>query len=64
MSSTHRAHVWGALSGAAACLLASGQSNMAFPLQAMGDWRTGVKNADLEIARAGRSRTSMTPGGP
>lgn len=32
--------------------LASGQSNMVFPLQAMGDWRTGVKNADLEIARA------------
>lgn len=32
--------------------LASGQSNMAFPLQAMGDWRTGVNNADLEIARA------------
>ena len=32
--------------------LASGQSNMAFPLLAMGDWRTGVKNADLEIARA------------
>jgi len=32
--------------------LASGQSNMAFPMQAMGDWRTGVKDADLEIARA------------
>jgi sialate O-acetylesterase len=32
--------------------LASGQSNMAFPLQAMGDWKTGAKNADLEIARA------------
>ena len=32
--------------------LASGQSNMAFPMKAMGDWRTGVKDADLEMARA------------
>ena len=32
--------------------LASGQSNMEFPVKASGEWRTGVNNAEVEIARA------------
>jgi sialate O-acetylesterase len=32
--------------------LASGQSNMEFPVKASGEWRTGVVNAEQEIARA------------
>jgi sialate O-acetylesterase len=39
--------------------LASGQSNMAFPMKPMGDWRTGVKDAEREIAGASFPRIRL-----
>jgi sialate O-acetylesterase len=39
--------------------LASGQSNMAFPMKPMGDWRTGVNDAEREVASANFPRIRL-----